>query len=77
MTHILCSVSCFIEDNTDVCLCAYLLLYANDCYLHYVHMLIYRCVTLQLTMYMMLIGYAIYTKLGVLVNACMVWLVYL
>ena len=32
----------------------------------------YRGGALQWTIYMMLIGYAIYTKLGVLINACMI-----
>ena len=61
-----CCIACLIEDNTDVCLYHYFQL---------VQMLIYTDVAhssglcTNLVLYRMLIGYTIYPKLGLLVDA--------
>ena len=65
-----CSVPHLIEDNTGLCLYSFLLLlvylYLTTCVCFY----IYIGGALKWTIYMTLIGYTIYNRLGILVSAC-------
>ena len=65
----MCSVSCLVEDNIDVCLCTYLLQCMNDNIYSMCACLYIQWFTLA-DYIITLIGYTIYTKLGVLVDAC-------
>ena len=65
-----CSVPCLIEDNTDVWLYVYLLLWVNECHLKYVHVLKYLEVVHSTWPYTWLIGYTRYNRLSMLVDEC-------